>query len=154
NRMSTSTRRGAADGLVALMDAAFRVGEDLLDALQGRRTTGLVSTLQRAVPRLPMAALGCGCEIPPPRWVPRQLGEVRSRGCAGGTATVRMRVANCGGGARQIAVEARADAAGVTVDPPRLALRPLERGVVVASLSVPAKAGVGEEREALIWVRG
>lgn len=152
--MSTSTGRGAAAGLAGLMDTAVRMGEDLLDALQGRRATGLVSTLQRSVPRLPMAPRGCGCDIPPPCWVPRELGEVRSRVCAGGTATLRVRVTNCGASARQIAVEARPDAAGVTIDPPALALGPLERGVVVASLVIPAKAGVGEEREALIWVRG
>ena len=29
-----------------------------------------------------------------------------------------------------------------------------ERGTVIASLAIPAKAGVGEEREGLIWVRG
>lgn len=156
--MSTSTRRGpaadAADGLVGLMDAAVRMGEGLLDAFQGRRTTGLVSTLQRAMPRVPMAGRGCGCDIPPPCWMPRELGEVRSHVCAGGTATLRVRVTNCGASPRKVAVEAKPASAGVTIDPSSLALGPLERGVVVASLAIPAKAGLGEEQEALIWVRG
>ena len=156
--MSTSTRRGAAadaaDGLVGLMDSAVRMGEGLLDAFQGRRTTGLVSALQRAVPRMPMAGRGCGCDIPPPCWMPKELGEVRSHVCAGGTATLRLRVTNCGGSPRKVAIEARPDSAGVTLEPPSLALGPLERGVVVASLAVQAKAGIGEEHEALIWVRG
>ena len=42
--MSATTERRlatqAADGLVGLMDATIRVGEGVLDALQGRRTTG------------------------------------------------------------------------------------------------------------------
>jgi hypothetical protein len=156
--VSTSTRRGpaaeAADGLVGLMDAAVRMGEDLLDALQGRRTTGLASTLQRAIPSLPMAKGGCGCDIPPPCWMPRDLGEVRSRVCAGGTATLRLRVTNCSASPRKVGVDARPDSAELTIDPSSMALGPLERGVALASLAIPAKAGVGEEREALIWVRG
>jgi hypothetical protein len=156
--VSTSTRRGPAaegvDALVGLMDSAVRMGEGLLDALQGRRTTGLVSTLQRTMPRVPMVRGGCGCEIPPPCWMPRELGVVRSRVCAGGTATLRVRVTNCSASPRKVAVDARPDSAGLTIDPSSLELGPLERGVALASLAIPAKAGVGEEREALIWVRG
>ena len=113
--MSTSTRRGAAadaaDGLVGLMDSAVRMGEGLLDAFQGRRTTGLVSALQRAVPRMPMAGRGCGCDIPPPCWMPKELGEVRSHVCAGGTATLRLRVTNCGARRAGSRSEARPDSA-------------------------------------------
>lgn len=156
--MSATTERRlatqAADGLVGLMDATIRVGEGVLDALQGRRTTGVVSALQRAMPRMPMAADGCGCDIPPPCWMPRELGEVRSRVCAGGTVTLRVRVTNCDASPRKIAFEAQPASAGVTIDPPALALDPLERRVVVASLAIPATAGIGEEREALVWVRG
>ena len=156
--MSATTERRlatqAADGLVGLMDATIRMGEGVLDALQGRRTTGLVSVLQRTMPRMPMATDGCGCDIPPPCWMPRELGEVRSRVCAGGTVTLRLRVTNCGASPRKIAFEAQPATAEVTIDPPALALGPLERRVVVASLAIPATAGIGEEREALIWVRG
>lgn len=38
--------------------------------------------------------------------------------------------------------------------PDALTLGLWERGTVIASLAIPAKAGVGEEREGLIWVRG
>lgn len=156
--MSTSTGRGlaaeGADALVGLMDAAVRMGEGVLDALQGRRTTGLVSTLVRTMPRVPMAGSGCGCHAPPPCWMPRELGEIRSRVCAGGTATLRVRVTNCSASPRKVAVDARPEVTGLTIDPSSLALGPLERGVALATLAIPAKAGVGEEREALIWVRG
>ena len=154
--MSTTTRRGAAtkaaDGLVGLMDSAVRMGEGVLDAFQGRRTTGLVSALQRAMPRMPMAGRGCGCAPAP------LLDARRSSGRSGATsapeaATLRLRVTNCEASPRKVAFQA-ARPAGVTLDPPALALGPLERRVVVASLTIPAKAGIGEEQEALIWVRG
>ena len=62
---------------------------------------------------------------------------------------------NCGATPRTIGVEARpATTGGGPSSPPALALGPLERGVIVASLAIPAKAGTGEEREALIWVHG
>lgn len=156
--MSTSTRRrpasDAADQLVDLMNAAVRLGEGVLDALQGRRATGLVSTLQRTMPALPARRAGCGCEIPPPCWLPRELGEIRSRVCAGGTATVRLRVTNCGASPRKVAIEARSDAADVTIEPSTLTLGPLERRTALASLAVPASAAVGDEWEAVLWVRG
>jgi hypothetical protein len=101
------------------LDATVRMGEGFLDALQGRRPTGLVATLQRAVPMLPTATGGCGCDIPPPCWVPRELGEVRSRVCARGTATVRVGVTNRGASASQVALEARPVSAGVAIDPLR-----------------------------------
>lgn len=64
---------------------------------------------------------------------------------------IRIRVTNCGALAHTVAVEARPESAGVALDP----AAPLwERGPVIASLAIPAKAGVGEEREGLIWVRG
>jgi hypothetical protein len=156
--MSTSTTRGsasaAADALAGLIDATVRVGEGLLGALQSPRATALVSTMQRAAPRLPMSRGGCGCDIPPPCWMPQEIGAIRSHVCPGGTATLRVRVTNCGATPRTVTVEARPPTARVVVDPPSLVLGPLERDVTVASLAIPAKAAIGEEREALIWVHG
>lgn len=94
----------------------------------------------------------CCCEIPPPCWLPRDLGEVRSHVCAGGTASLRLRVENCSPTARQITIEATS--ADVKISPAKLSLGPMERGVAVASLATDPKAGTGTEREVLIWVRG
>lgn len=51
-------------------------------------------------------------------------------------------------------MEARPESAGVVLHPDALTLGLWERGTVIASLATPAKAGVGEEGEGLIWVRG
>jgi hypothetical protein len=61
-------------------------------------------------------------------------------------------VTNRGALAHTVAVEAR-ESAGVALHPDALTLGLSERGTVIASLAIPAKAGVGEEREGLIWVR-
>lgn len=66
---------------------------------------------------------------------------------------IRIRVTNCGALAHTVAVEARPESAGVALDPDA-PFGLWERGTVIASLAIPAKAGVGEEREGLIWVRG
>ena len=50
-------------------------------------------------------------------------------------------------------MEARPESAGVALDPDA-PFGLWERGTVIASLAIPAKAGVGEEGEGLIWVRG
>jgi hypothetical protein len=98
---------------------------------------------------------GCSCDIPPPCWLPRSLGEVRSFVCAGGTASVRIRVTNCGASQRTVQLEAAGDAGGdVTVTPQTLTLGPMERAVATASLALPTGAASGHQREALLWVRG
>ena len=155
---TTSARQaalGAADAFVEVMDAAMRAGADLLDALQGGRTD-LASALQRSFPTMGMTLPrmeGC-CAIPPPCWMPEDLGEVRSHVCPGATATLRVGVRNCGATARTVEVEGQPKTSGVVVTPTSLVLGPMERGIAVASLAVPATAGSGEEREALLWVRG
>jgi hypothetical protein len=67
---------------------------------------------------------------------------------------IRIRVTNCGALAHTVAVEAWPESAGVALHPDALTLGLWEHGTVIASLAIPAKAGVGEEREGLIWVRG
>lgn len=105
---------------------------------------GLLRTLARS-PMLPRLR-PCSCDIPPPCWLPRDLGTVRSHVCAGGRAILRLRVENCSPSPREIRVEA---AAPVKLQPTKLSLGPLERGVVVASVDDPAP-----EAEHLVWVRG
>jgi hypothetical protein len=97
------------------------------------------------------AHTGCGCDIPPPCWMPRDLGEVETGVCPGETATIRIHVTNCGATARTIKLEG---GPGVTLNPASLTLGPMERGRAVASMTVPPEADFGWEKEVLVWVRG
>jgi hypothetical protein len=97
-------------------------------------------------------AKGCGCEIPPPCWAPQPIGDVDSGACPGATATIRIRVTNCGATARTLTIDAIGT--GVTVSPSSLPLGPMERGHVVVSTALPPDADLGTEREVLVWVRG
>jgi hypothetical protein len=101
------------------------------------------------MPRLPRAS--CGCDIPPPCWYPKAAGEVTSHVCPGGTATLRIRITNCGPSARTVQVAAQPE---MKVDPPTVTLDPMERGVVTVTLSVSSEQTAGVEHEHLVWVHG
>jgi hypothetical protein len=72
----------------------------------------------------------------------------------GGQATVRFRVTNCGFAGRTISFDTLKSGFDVTFDPPSLMLGPLERGLVSASLKMPAEAKLGAEQELILIVRG
>jgi hypothetical protein len=95
---------------------------------------------------------GCGCEIPPPCWVPQPLGDRTTEACAGSKAVLRLHITNCGFKGRTIQVAATNKA--VKVAPASLALGPLEDGVVVLSLDVPEGATQGQTQKTLVFVRG
>jgi hypothetical protein len=97
---------------------------------------------------------GCSCRIPPPCWAPQPIGDVACHICPGGTATLRLRIANCGATGRDIRVEAAGKTPGVTITPSNLALGPMERSFVTASVPVPPDGATGQEYEVLLWVRG
>lgn len=96
----------------------------------------------------------CSCEIPPPCWMPRELRETTSHVCRGGTAVIRFRVTNRSVQPTEVTVDAVGDdAASVQVTPSKLTLAPLQRGVITASLQLPAD-GQESPRELLLRVHG
>lgn len=96
---------------------------------------------------------GC-CDIPPPCWEPQPLGDVTSFVAAGGKATVRFRITNCGFTPRIITFLTANPVPAVTFSPPTLTLGPMERGVVSASVEVATDAKKGFEEEVVLFVRG
>jgi hypothetical protein len=97
----------------------------------------------------------CDCEILPPCWLPRPLGEATSYVCKGGTATLRLRVTNgCMNPQKLLVRVTGEDAAGVKLAPPVLNLGAMERGVVGISFPVALAAPCGETHEIIIWLHG
>jgi hypothetical protein len=125
--------------------SSAQMGADLLRAVAESSTVSDVASR--------VQIRGCTCEIPPPCWVPKSLGEVRSVVCPGGRAVLRIRVTNCGITSRTVKVES-AGAKKVAVKPASLSLGPQEREVATATIEVSADASRGSEQEALLWVRG
>jgi hypothetical protein len=124
-----------ADGtqlLVDFVDRGVRLGRDVMESARGVELPGL-------------PASSCGCDVPPPCWYPKAAGEVTSHVCPGGTATLRIRITNCGPTARAIQVEGGKE---MKVEPATLQLGPMERGVVTVSQEVK------DGQEHLIWVHG
>jgi hypothetical protein len=123
-----------------------RMGAGVLQAVADSRLVGDIGS------RL---SSRCSCDIPPPCWMPKALGEVKSFICAGGTAVLRLRITNCGAGNESFKVEVADDPKkGVTIAPATLSVGPMERGVVTLTLPSSTDASKGEEHELLVWVRG
>jgi hypothetical protein len=99
------------------------------------------------------------CDIPPACWLPRPLGEIRSFVCAGGKASVRIRVTNCQPQASHVEAAFAEAATANNVNPGKVVpeaatVGPMERKSFTASYDVPTDASKGQEIETLLWVRG
>jgi hypothetical protein len=151
---STPPIKETVDALGDLLREGVRLGMDMFDTLTRSQPSAAFERVMRAASPVLSRAGGCGCHIPPPCWMPKSLGEVVSHVCPGGTATLRIRVTNCFIAQREVRIEIPDKNANVKIEPPVLNLGPMERGTSVLSVSVPADAGAGTEREFLIWVSG
>jgi hypothetical protein len=153
---STTTDRPlqkAVEALSDLITEGTRLGLDALDSI-GRMPMPELGDVLRRFASATGRVSSCGCHIPPPCWMPQSLGELTSHVCPGGTATLRIRITNRSATSRTIVLEATGPASGVTITPGTLTLGPMEHGVAVASLAVPATADCGEAHVTTIWVRG
>lgn len=155
--MSRSTVSGSlqdiTDSLTGLLEQAVSTGSELLQILgsSGADLTSTMAPVVRGIKGLGPRTSGCGCEIPPPCWMPRELPAVCSHVCAGATATLRLRITNCGIAARTISVQADA---GAAVNPASLSLGPMQRGYIAVTYTVPVSACDHECTEILVWVNG
>lgn len=152
--MSSRTAGGAPadvqDAFMKLMQAQARLTSDLVESVTGVKLGGLAGTARR---RLERGGRGC-CDVPPPCWMPRQLGECTSHVAECRTACVDLVVTNCDRVARAVTVQASgANEKVVTIEPATLQLGPFERRTVRACLTVPQGAD-GRKLEVLLWVRG
>lgn len=93
------------------------------------------------------------CHIPPPCWLPKELGELRSLACPGGTASVRVRVTNCQPVSGRVEVAGKSELS-VKVTPSEATLGPMEREWFNAAISLPADVCAGQKFEVLLWVLG
>ncbi len=157
-----TTRPDTTAALGDLIEQWTRLNLDLLESM----STSSISVMNRMlsmpavgdlVPTLKTMAAPLSssqCKIPPPCWAPQTMGEVACHICPGGTATVRLRLTNCGATTRDFQFEATGKTPGVTVTPSSMSLGPMEQDFISASVSVPANAATGQEYEALLWVHG
>lgn len=160
--MNTTNRRPMPDIVEEfsdLIEQSTRLSLDLLESLSANSMLAMnrmmsPSLFSGLIPKMTPVMVGSSCHIPPPCWAPQSIGEVCSYVCPGGTATIRLRVTNCGVTRRDINIEAAGKGPNITITPPNLALGPMEREFVTASLPVPADAPTGQEYEVLVWVRG
>jgi hypothetical protein len=152
--MKTAEREGALteffEAWTNLVKESARFGADLVRSISPSVSTA-VSQFASAATRMPKAAQGCSCTIPPACWMPVDAGTVRTTACAGAKATLSVRVTNCGATPRDITVEANLKASqGGTITPPNLVVGPMETATSTVTVNVPD----GHEQQYLIWVRG
>ena len=127
--------------------SSMLIEEGVRVADQGLRAVGsVISGLAAMLPRR-----SCGCDIPPPCWMPVALGRVVSNVCPGGRAMVRLQVTNCSMTPREITAES---SAGVAITGSPLVLGPMVSGTITALIDIPPEANEGPMEERLLWVHG
>jgi hypothetical protein len=132
------------------MKAAFALGQKMTSAMMSGCGCGCGCPVCKSATR----TRSC-CEIPEPCWMPIALGEVVCRTCPGSPAIVKFRVTNKSVTARTIHSGVTGPAAArVDFEPATLTLGAMERGVIAASMRLPATAEIGNVFEALLWIRG
>jgi hypothetical protein len=156
-RIPTQAMTEALDDLAGIYGELYadwlRATTRLFEVLerQGREVGDVVTALP-TIARLPAAS--CSREIPPPCWMPRELGERASHVCPGQTATICLRIVNCGASSRTVTVETGTDDDGVSITNSPLQLGAMEEGTVLVSYTGAADCRQGDPRRLLIWVRG
>jgi hypothetical protein len=144
---------GLSQVLTDLLDQGVRMGTDVFETLSRGPLGQLAASMQTA--KFPSLPKSCGCDIPPPCWMPKPLGDLVSHVCPGGAATVRLLVTNCSIQQRVVQVVATGkDAGKVKVTPASATLGPMEQAAFVASLAIGAEAAECESHDVLLWVRG
>lgn len=158
--MNTTSTRPLADTIEVLtnvIEEGTRVGFELFQELALNPATVMVNQLLKNAGSEIRKSGKCSCDIPPPCWLPRSLGDVITSVCPGGTATLRVRVTNCTVSARDIRISPAGqpdDIKLIDVKPPVMSVGPMERSVFIVTAAIPATASFGQEFEILIWVRG
>jgi hypothetical protein len=158
NTNVTESLTEVAATINSLFDQSLRASLEFLEALNRTRAsimTGMAQPggLGRMIGGLKMRA-PCGCDIPPPCWMPVSLGDLVTFACAGGTGTLRVRVTNCSNQPRQVQVDTKQADIPISATPALLTLGPMQRGTFTLTAQLPATAGNGQEFDSLIWVRG
>jgi hypothetical protein len=149
----TAGLTASLDAIAAIIAQGAQAGVNLLESLM----TGSPQLLQN----LEHLALGAGglstcdsCQIPPPCWMPKPLGEVKSVGRAGDTVKICFVITNCTMATHHESVFTSTPNTGLTFTPPFLTLGPMERAEIEVSYHIPGAVPLGEKREILMWVRG
>src|SRR5215208_3813098 len=145
--MNTTTRP-LADTIEVLTNAMVegtKLGMDLLQGLASNPATVMVNRLLTNAGTQIRRSGKCSCDIPPACWLPRNLGEVVTPVCPGGTATLRIRVTNCTTAAREIRITPAGDDKVFQVKPPVMSVGRMERGTFIATATISPDAAFGQE---------
>ncbi len=146
------------DAFMGLLRAQLQLGQQLFEDFTGMKAPDMTRQIgdwqrdwQKAL-QAPASA-SAACTVPPPCWMPKQLGDVISYACGCSTVRVRIEVTNCDRVARQVSV--RTDGVeGVQVSPATVTLNPMRRATFEVSFRVPDDTKAGSEFETLVWVEG
>ena len=155
---TSSTIADLVDSFATLLNDGAQIGVDLLEALT--QSASSMPSLGSMMPSIggskskTKSTHACSCAIPPACWLPLDAGDCETSACPGATATLRIRVFNCGVMPRDITLEAAGSPSGITVNPSNLNLGPLDEGTSLITFSVPPNADEHKEFKFLIWVRG
>ena len=134
-----------------MIEASANAGINLLQSLTGGMPAALTGVIDWGSSQTSGA---CGCDIPPPCWMPRELCPVLSYGKPGNVASITFIITNHSMATRVIAVTTTSTLPGVTFSATHLSLGPMERGNVDVAYTIPATITAAPGIEILLWIEG
>jgi hypothetical protein len=137
--------------IAKMVEAGAKAGVSALQSLTGDMPNALSGIVDWAASQ---AGGNCGCEIPPPCWMPRELCEVVSYGKAGNLASITFIVTNHSLANRVVTISAKPAVTGLAFSATHLSLGPMERGSVEVTYTIPATLTSGPGTEILLWIQG
>jgi hypothetical protein len=136
---------------------------DATDNATAKAISGTIAKLLQAPTSMAAALAGTlsqrtfasGCDIPAPCWEPRHAGTCAFEMTPGGTASIRVRVSNCGWSRQVVAITALGKMAGwMTLSPTALFLDPQETDTLTVTLHLPQTVQPGQHFSAPVIIRG
>jgi hypothetical protein len=138
--------------LAKMIEVGAKAGINALQSLTGSMPEALTEMVDLASSQT--GAGGCGCEIPAPCWMPRELCEVVSYGKAGNVASITFMITNHSMANRVIAISTRTSLPGLTFSATHMSLGPMERGSTEVAYKIPVTLISGPGTEILLWIQG
>ena len=138
--------------LAKMVETGTKAGISALQSLTGDMPDALSGMVDWASSQV--GGGKCGCEIPPPCWMPRELCEVISYGKSGNLASITFVIRNHSMADRVFTISTTTSLAGLTFSATHLSLGPMERGTVEVTYTIPATLTSGLGTEILLWIQG
>lgn len=135
------------------IEAFTRTGIDA-----ARQWLDTIETMSRTLAANNSLLTGAGsscCDIPPPCWMPRHIGDFHSAACPCGTALLRVHVKNCQPRSERIDIAVKSEQElEVKIVPESATVGPMQSKTFTLAVTIPEDVCPNDIFDLVVWVAG